>query len=286
MLACRCESSMPIIRRSSPSPAPSWRQFSAAFDVLHDIGSGCPTPEEFARRGAALLPQLVASEVTTLSICDLASGRRRIVSHPHHAFSGNDLSAFNRHVSARPLVRFRSTRHDGGAHRISRSPASARVKATPLYADYSLRVGLNHSLALPLYVDANILVSFVFNRRQRNFTEGERDLLERIRPVLADLFRASVLLAGRDGGSEWRAATLSTSAPNVASLTNAEPLAALTPREREVVGWVAAGKTNAQIATIVGASVRTVAKHLERVFEKLGVETRTAAAMRVAGTHR
>jgi DNA-binding CsgD family transcriptional regulator len=104
--------------------------------------------------------------------------------------------------------------------------------------------------------------------------------------VLADLFRASVLLAGRDGGSEWRAATLSTSAPDVASLTNAEPLAALTPREREVVGWVAAGKTNAQIATIVGASVRTVAKHLERVYEKLGVETRTAAAMRVAGAHR
>ena len=56
----------------------------------------------------------------------------------------------------------------------------------------------------------------------------------------------------------------------------------MTSREREVLGWVTAGKTNAQIATILGASPRTVAKHLERIYEKLGVESRTAAAMRVA----
>jgi DNA-binding CsgD family transcriptional regulator len=54
----------------------------------------------------------------------------------------------------------------------------------------------------------------------------------------------------------------------------------LTPREREVLDWVAAGKTNRDIAVILGASPRTIEKHLERVFEKLGVETRTAAVMR------
>jgi DNA-binding CsgD family transcriptional regulator len=54
----------------------------------------------------------------------------------------------------------------------------------------------------------------------------------------------------------------------------------LTRREAEVLGWVARGKTNAEIATILGARDRTVAKHLERTFRKLGVETRTAAAMR------
>jgi DNA-binding CsgD family transcriptional regulator len=47
-----------------------------------------------------------------------------------------------------------------------------------------------------------------------------------------------------------------------------------------VLSWVSAGKSNAQIAQIVGASLRTVAKHLERIYEKLGVESRTAAAMR------
>lgn len=54
--------------------------------------------------------------------------------------------------------------------------------------------------------------------------------------------------------------------------------AALTPRETEVLSWVAKGKTNRDIAEILGMSPRTVNKHLEHVFEKLGVETRAAAA--------
>jgi DNA-binding NarL/FixJ family response regulator len=54
--------------------------------------------------------------------------------------------------------------------------------------------------------------------------------------------------------------------------------AALTPRETEVLSWVAKGKTNRDVGEILGMSPRTVNKHLERVFEKLGVETRAAAA--------
>jgi DNA-binding CsgD family transcriptional regulator len=54
----------------------------------------------------------------------------------------------------------------------------------------------------------------------------------------------------------------------------------LTRREAEVLAWVAEGKTNAEIATILGTRRKTVSKQLERVFDKLGVETRTAAAMR------
>jgi DNA-binding NarL/FixJ family response regulator len=54
--------------------------------------------------------------------------------------------------------------------------------------------------------------------------------------------------------------------------------AALTPREVEVLSWVSKGKTNRDVAEILGMSPRTVNKHLEHVFEKLGVETRSAAA--------
>ena len=52
----------------------------------------------------------------------------------------------------------------------------------------------------------------------------------------------------------------------------------LTAREAEVLYWVSKGKTNKDIGDILGTSPRTVNKHLEHVFEKLGVETRTAAA--------
>ena len=52
----------------------------------------------------------------------------------------------------------------------------------------------------------------------------------------------------------------------------------LTAREAEVLYWVIKGKINRDIASILGASPATVKKHLEHVFAKLGVETRTAAA--------
>ncbi len=58
----------------------------------------------------------------------------------------------------------------------------------------------------------------------------------------------------------------------------------LTAREAEVLRWVARGKTNAEIADILAMSPRTVQKHLERVFQKLGVETRTAAAVCILQT--
>lgn len=52
----------------------------------------------------------------------------------------------------------------------------------------------------------------------------------------------------------------------------------LTQRESEVLYWAIKGKTNRDIGDILGTSPRTVNKHMEHVFAKLGVETRTAAA--------
>jgi DNA-binding CsgD family transcriptional regulator len=61
----------------------------------------------------------------------------------------------------------------------------------------------------------------------------------------------------------------------------------LTARESEVLMWVAQGKTNREVGIILGASPRTIQKHLEHMFQKLGVETRTAAILRAwqAGRH-
>lgn len=65
-------------------------------------------------------------------------------------------------------------------------------------------------------------------------------------------------------------------APSPAALA---PLG-LTPRETEILFWVAQGKTNAEIATILDSSFSTVKKHVENLLPKLGVETRLAAALK------
>jgi len=54
----------------------------------------------------------------------------------------------------------------------------------------------------------------------------------------------------------------------------------LTPRAAETLLWVAQGKTNSDIAIILGITESTIKKHVQEIFEKLGVETRGAAAFR------
>lgn len=68
--------------------------------------------------------------------------------------------------------------------------------------------------------------------------------------------------------------------------SSSKPLEALglTPREAEVLLWVAQGKSNADIAGILGCAENTVKVHLARVFEKVGVENRNAASMLAVDT--
>jgi DNA-binding response OmpR family regulator/DNA-binding CsgD family transcriptional regulator len=62
---------------------------------------------------------------------------------------------------------------------------------------------------------------------------------------------------------------------------------ALTSREAEVLLWIARGKSNKDISTVLGISPRTVNKHLEQIFEKLGVENRaSAAALTIQALHK
>jgi DNA-binding CsgD family transcriptional regulator len=67
-----------------------------------------------------------------------------------------------------------------------------------------------------------------------------------------------------------------------ATVVGAQPLGplSLTTREAEVLAWVAKGRTNSEIGSILNISSRTIQKHLEHIFQKLGVESRTAAAGR------
>jgi DNA-binding NarL/FixJ family response regulator len=69
--------------------------------------------------------------------------------------------------------------------------------------------------------------------------------------------------------------------PQMRSPEQLLPLGGLTPREAEVLFWVAQGKTNPEIGLILTVSVATVKKHVEHIFEKIGVENRSAAILRV-----
>jgi DNA-binding NarL/FixJ family response regulator len=120
----------------------------------------------------------------------------------------------------------------------------------------------------------------LLDRDRGEFTDDERALGQLLIPPLARVYRSIRVrerLAGRVRELEH--------ALREVPRTQASPDGAdeLTPRELEVLEHVAAGRTDREIATVLYVSVRTVQKHLEHVYEKLGVRTRTAAAMLVFG---
>lgn len=350
---------------------------SPSARVLEFLRDACVRSTDvagFAAAGLEGLPRLVASELTTLSICDLARGRRTVFSAPVPSLGSSELETFDRFFYEHPLVRFHSQHADGGACRISDAVATGEFRRSPLFNEYYRRLGIDHVMAMPLFVDRRFLISFVANRSGRDFGDGDRGVFDAVRVQLAALFRHALLLeraraamtrieelsvqegwcvicidgAGRvrrisdrarervalccpgeplavDGRlpaalDRWVVESLADvydvlSRNATASLTLAhagtslrfhlvpdadatdgylvlvgrparggplEPAQDLpvTAREREVLTWAAAGKTNQQIAEILGTSTRTVEKHFEHIFDKLGVETRTAAVMR------
>jgi DNA-binding CsgD family transcriptional regulator len=103
----------------------------------------------------------------------------------------------------------------------------------------------------------------------RDFGRRQRDFLELVRPHLGALYRSASL-------RRRFAATAAAFDPDAST-------GELTPREREVLLCVADGLSNDQIANVLVIERSTVRKHLEHVYEKLGVRSRTAALARLRG---
>ena len=225
----------------------------------------------FAAEAVAAVNEFVASELTTLSVCDLVTGQRRVVGVPAGTLSGTDLASFDRHFFDHPLVRRHGIEGVQSTWRISDSWSRQQFRDSALFAEYYRHVGLDHAVAVPLWMDGRTLASLVLNRRGQDFSERDRERLELLRPHLAFLYRVACGQAVADGAQAQPALVPRSPTPSPAGLT---------PREREVVHWLAHGKTDADIAALLGTSPRTVHKHLEHVYVKLGVETRTAAVMR------
>src|SRR4051812_49400807 len=108
----------------------------SALDCLGAIGEATAADRAFARHGVASLKRLIPSELATLSICDLDTGHRHVVSDEPGALSRSQVEAFDRHFHAHPLVRAHGRNSSAVTQRISDVLPEARFRATPLYNEY------------------------------------------------------------------------------------------------------------------------------------------------------
>lgn len=236
----------------------SRNDYAGALRVLTRIEAQAADVDRFARALVLALKDYVASELTTLSVCDLRTDDRRVVGLPGVRLGAGEIECLDRHCFGQPLPR-----HPGTEGRLRRPDFQRSAR----HGDCYRRIGLECAIAMPIFRDRRTLVSVVLKRRGPEFSERERERLDLLRPHLAFLYRHA------------RRAAATPPVPVPGQTEVAPP--GLTPREVAVMHWLACGKTDAEIAALLSISPRTVQKHLEHVYVKLGVETRTAAVMRM-----
>jgi DNA-binding CsgD family transcriptional regulator len=151
---------------------------------------------------------------------------------------------------------------------------SGKVFTDPLCAKTTHAIYFLKADAICLTVRQNLLT----------LTERDRWLLESIRPHLLQAYHNSIAFteinarrARLDCNCGERA---DAGAVELATDESIRPLG-LTKREFEVLCWLAKDKSNGEIARLLKCSLSTVKKHLEHIYEKLEVQTRTAAVMRL-----
>jgi DNA-binding CsgD family transcriptional regulator len=145
------------------------------------------------------------------------------------------------------------------ALKLSDFVGQARLRRSRVYALWFRPMDVEYELNVAIPSPPWHTKTFLFDRGRgsRDFTERDRLVLDLLQPHLARLWQRA---------HERR--------PASARL-------GLTARELQVLAWVARGSTNQQIAETLWIAPTTVRKHLENIYAKLGVRTRTAAAARL-----
>ncbi len=175
---------------------------------------------------------------------------------------------FAKHAHENPLIARFARTGDTRPYRFSDVVSRRELHALALYRECYAEIGLEHQIAFIIKVSEASHVAIALSRKARNFTNTERTLLDHVRGYLIQIYRNA--LAYTALRTEHPASETSM----IARLLNR----GLTPAETEVLTHVAHGQSNADVAAALNVSERTIGKHLQRSYHKLGVTNRSQAA--------
>jgi DNA-binding CsgD family transcriptional regulator len=232
--------------------------------LLVDTLAELADPAEFADMALPGLAELIGCDLLSYNEIGPAGGRVVYADYPPGVLSAVSSDVFTAYVHEHPLVTYYRVSGDSEPVMFSDLVSQAELHRTGLYAEYFRHLAVEHQIALRLPGAGDQVIGVALSRSRPDFTENDRDLLGVLRqPLMAALLRAR---ARHRAQSALRA--------------DAGALSALTDREVRILQLVALGRTNAAIARGLDISPRTVAKHLEHIYRKLGVSSRAHAVSR------
>jgi DNA-binding CsgD family transcriptional regulator len=228
--------------------------------ALIDVMRSVTRPRWLAEQVVGALAQIVPGEFVGYNERELISHdllvvaeapivtRSRHVSDAVSAFCAEYPLSMERHHAASRALRISDIASSRQLHRLD-------------YYDQALQpLGIEHEVRLWLSAPSGIARYYFISRRKEDgdFSDSNREMLDLLRPFLVAVHEQFDVQAPTSENADG-----------------------LTSRETEILGWVARGKTNKEIAGLLIVSPHTVRKHLEHVYEKLRVNSRTAAVARV-----
>ncbi len=208
--------------------------------------------------GPVAFPESVLRALRELVPCDVVTYHERSAS-PQRVllYAGEPLGPMTPEIRAahRRLKHEDPMRPVNGAQKLTDVVSLREFRRRALYAHVHRPLGVEYLLWL--YLDpATTDARFELDRSDVDFSERDRRVLDLLLPHLRQFLRASRRHA---------------------------PAVVLTFREREVIACVSEGRTNGEIANLLGISPETVRKHLENAYRKLEVRTRTGAVAAAFG---
>jgi len=238
-----------------------YRKILAAIEILgRDIDR-----ESFPGRALDAVAAVIDVDMIAYSEIDLAGRTNRFLLKPDIGDMAADDPRYARFVR-------RFGHHPILARRLAEQPPERpdlrrfldRIRTLGMVGNCCADTEVTLNLGLTVASARHRRIGIALNRSLREFDARDSDRLEALKPHIVAAYRNA--LAASPGEALPGAGTI-----------RVEDLP-LTRRENEVLYWVSMGKTNDEVGTIIGAKPMTVKKHLEHIYDKLGVPNRTAAA--------
>ena len=215
--------------------------------------------DRLMQRSVELIGDAIGCECITYQAIDTNG---HIVGGVHHPANNDDglnlIPVINQYMGEHPIIPTILKNHTSFRPLLTTDFIEIeKFRETNLYQNAYVHLGWTYQMVAGLWDRSETSHSIALNRSHSDFDERDRSIFERLFPAFLKAMKCNHLINER--------------------LNQLRTNVKLTQRESEVLHWVAEGKTNPEIADILGSSGRTIDTHCTRLFAKLGFENRGAA---------